>query len=333
MKKTEGRSAMNVIVIGLGSMGRRRIRLIRQYDPSIGICGIDTSEERRKQAERECDIETSESIEDVREKEYDCAFICTSPLSHAGLIHACLCRNMHVFTEINLVVDGYEENIELAKERGRVLFLSSTFLYREEIQYIDQRVHESSCPVSYLYHIGQYLPDWHPWENYKDYFVGSRRTNGCRELFAIELPWLLHTFGDVQRCSVVKGKNTGLQIDYPDSYLVTLEHENGVRGSLAIDVVSRKAVRNLEVFSEDLYLSWNGTPDSLRYYDYERREEIPVNLYEEVERREGYDRFIIENCYLHEIEAFFAQVKDGAVPVYDFEKDKKTLALIDKIEE
>lgn len=330
--KTEGGSVMKVIVIGLGSMGKRRIRLIRQYDASIGICGVDTSEERREQAEREYGIETADSIEHMRENDYDCAFICTSPLSHSSLIHRCLCLNMHVFTEINLVPDGYGENIKLAGERGRVLFLSSTFLYREEIGYIDRMVKGSRSTVSYAYHIGQYLPDWHPWENYRDYFVGDRRTNGCREIFAIELPWLLHTFGDVQRVHAVKGRNTGLQIDYPDSYLVILEHENGVRGSLAVDVVSRKAVRNLEVFSEDMYLSWNGTPESLRYYDYERKEDMPVRLYDMVEHREGYDRFIIENSYFHEIEAFFAQVKDGAAALYDFEKDKRTLELIDRIE-
>lgn len=323
---------MKAVVIGLGSMGKRRIRLIRKYDESIEICGIDISDERRKQAEQEYAIETLESLEQMPEETCDCAFVSTSPLSHSSLIQLCLQKNMHVFTEINLVADGYDMNMELAAKKGKVLFLSSTFLYREEINYIDNAVRKSTCPVSYTYHIGQYLPDWHPWENYSDYFVGDRRTNGCREIFAIELPWLLHTFGDVKEVYAVKGKNTRLAIDYPDNYLVTLEHRNGIRGVLAVDVVSRKAVRNLEVFSEDLYLSWNGTPESLRYYDYERKEEIPVNLYETVERREGYGNFIIENSYFHEVEAFFAQVKEQKIPVYDFGKDKKTLALIDEIE-
>ena len=323
---------MKVIVIGLGSMGKRRIRLIRQYDETIGICGIDTSRERREQAEQEYGIETMDSLEHVPENIYDCAFVSTSPLSHSSLIRTCLQKNMHVFTEINLVADGYDTNMELAEKNGKVLFLSSTFLYREEIDYIDNVVRKSTCPVSYLYHIGQYLPDWHPWENYKDYFVGNQRTNGCREIFAIELPWILHTFGDVKEVHTVKGRNSGLDIHYPDSYLVTLEHENGIRGVLAVDVVSRKAVRNLEIFAEDLYLAWGGTPESLRYYDYERKEEIQVNLDETIERKEGYGNFIIENSYFHEIEAFFAQVKEQKVPVYDFEKDKRTLSLIDEIE-
>ena len=49
---------------------------------------------------------------------------------------------------------------------------------------------EFSRPVNYIYHIGQYLPDWHPWENYKNFFVGDKRTGGVREIFGIDLPWL-----------------------------------------------------------------------------------------------------------------------------------------------
>lgn len=323
---------MRVIVIGLGSMGKRRIRLISQYNASIEIHGVDISQERRDQVEKEYGIKTLESLESVQVNDYDCAFIATSPLSHSGLIHKCLDLHMHVFTEINLVVDGYEENMELAAQNGRVLFLSSTFLYRKEVDYISGMVQKSQSNVSYLYHIGQYLPDWHPWEKYQDYFVGDKRTNGCREIFAIELPWLLNTFGAIEKVHVLKRHNTKLSIEYPDCYHVMLEHEGGICGTLTVDVVSRKAVRNLEIFSEDLYLSWNGSPEGLRYYDYEQKEEIPVVLYDTVERREGYDKFVIENGYLHEIEAFFAQVENGAAPIYDFQKDKKTLALIDRIE-
>lgn len=322
---------MKVAVIGLGSMGKRRIRLIRQYDESIEICGIDTAEDRRRQAAELFAISTREGLEDVSPGMFDCAFISTSPLSHASLIQECLLRNMHVFTEINLVSDGYDNNVRLADRQNRVLFLSSTFLYREEIGYIDKRVKESGFPVNYIYHIGQYLPDWHPWENYRDYFIGDRRTNGCREILAIELPWILNTFGEIKAFHSAKGKNSGLAIDYPDHYMITLEHSNGTKGLLAVDVISRKAVRRLEIFSEDLYLSWNGTPESLYEYDHMNKKEVPVRLYDTVEREQEYSSFIIENSYLHEIEAFFGQIEKGIAPIYDFEKDKRTLELIDEI--
>ena len=57
-----------------------------------------------------------------------------------------------------------------------------------------------------------------------------------------------------------------------------------------------------------------------------------MKLYETIERKEGYGNFIIENSYFHEVEAFFVQIREQKVPVYDFEKDKRTLALIDEIE-
>lgn len=322
---------MKVLVIGLGSMGKRRIRLINQYDRSIVICGMDTSKERRMEAEKVYGIPTVESLEPIEESMYDCAFIATSPLTHSSLIRECLLKNMHVFTEINLVSDGYDDNIRLAAKKRKVLFLSSTFLYREEIQYIDARVKRTGGPVNYVYHIGQYLPDWHPWENYQNYFIGDKRTNGCREIFAIELPWIINTFGSVKNLYCMEGKNTKLAIDYPDHYMVSLEHEGGSRGMLAVDVVSRKAVRKLEVFSENLYLAWNGTPEGLYEYDYGQREDIQVNLYKHVERKEGYSDFIVENGYLHEIEMFFEQVTKGTRPVYDFIKDKGTLEILDRI--
>lgn len=322
---------MKVVVIGLGSMGKRRIRLLKQYDEALEIVGIDQSMERRTQAEEMFGIKTLEGLSFVEEGDFDCAFIATSPLSHNALIKECILKNIHVFTEMNLVADGYDENIQLAREREKALFISSTFLYREEIQYINRKVKESRGPVNYVYHVGQYLPDWHPWESYQDYFIGNKRTGGCREIFAIELPWLLDTFGDVKGMSSLKGKNTSLAIDYADNYIVSLEHESGAKGALLVDVVSRKAVRNLEVFSEDLYLGWNGSPEGLYYYDFSQKKDVYVNLYEKVERREGYETFIVENGYLHEIEAFFRQVKEGVLPKYDFEKDKKVLEIIDRI--
>lgn len=322
---------MKVVVIGLGSMGKRRIRLLKQYDGALEIVGIDQSTERRTQAEEMFGIKTLEGLSFVEEGDFDCAFIATSPLSHNVLIKECILKKIHVFTEMNLVADGYDENIQLARERGKALFISSTFLYREEIRYINRKVKESQGPVNYVYHVGQYLPDWHPWESYQDYFIGNKRTGGCREIFAIELPWLLDTFGDIKGMSSLKGKNTSLAIDYADNYIVSMEHESGAKGALLVDVVSRKAVRNLEVFSEDLYLGWNGSPEGLYYFDFSQKKDVYVNLYEKVERREGYETFIVENGYLHEIEAFFRQVKEGVLPKYDFEKDKKVLEIIDRI--
>ncbi|MBC3888244.1 gfo/Idh/MocA family oxidoreductase [Acetobacterium paludosum] len=324
---------MKVVVIGLGSMGKRRIRLMHKYDDKILIFGVDTNEERRKMCGEEYGIETFCSLtEAMKAICFDCAFVCTAPLSHHVIINQCLKIGLHVFTELNLVDDGYEENIHLARQNDRVLFMSSTFLYREEIKKIKTIIQKENCKLNYTYHVGQYLSDWHPWERYNDFFVGNKRSNGCRELLAIELPWLTDVFGDIIKVDVVKSKMSDLNISYDDNYLILIQHTTGYKGTLAIDVVSRKAVRNFEVFGEKLYLSWDGSPTGLKQYDYEKKAEVNLQLYKEIDQLENYSNFVVENAYLEEITSFFEAIANGEIPLYSFEKDKYILEIIDKIE-
>ena len=324
---------MKVVVIGLGSMGKRRIRLMQRRSDTELIVGVDSKLDRRKECEETLGIVTCERIKDaVASYSLDAAFVCTSPLSHNVIIRECLENNLHVFTEINLVSDGYEENMKLAKKQGKVLFLSSTFLYREETQYIHDQVCQQKKPVNYIYHIGQYLPDWHPWEGYKSFFVGDKRTNGCREIMAIEMPWLSETFGEIESVESDHDKISDLELTYDDNYIINIKHKNGNKGVLIIDVVCRRAVRNFEAYSEDLYLTWNGTPTGLSEYDFDRKDLKAIKLYDSVEHTDGYQATVIENAYSNEIEEFFSVVHGEREQSYGFEKDYATLQWLDRIE-
>lgn len=324
---------MKIVVVGLGSMGRRRVRLLKQISVDFEIVGVDSNPDRQKQAEEELGIGTRSDLENIlMDFRPECAVISTSPLSHASLIEACLKHGCHVFTELNLVSDKYEENMLLAKEQKKTLFLSSTFLYRDEIKYVAEKVANTDGLLNYNYHVGQYLPDWHPWESIQNYFVGDKCTNGCRELFAIELPWIIKTFGEIKSYKVLSDRNSQLPIEYDDNYLLLVEHTNGNKGVLCVDVVSRKAVRNLEVYGEKLYLTWDGTPLGLKEYDYENKAEKHINLYDSVDKHEGYASFVIENAYKNELETFINVVNGAGRAEYTFEEDKGVLAIIDDIE-
>ena len=211
---------MRICVIGLGSMGKRRIKLLKLLRSDVIITGIDNNTKRVESVAEEYGIECYSNLSDIVEK-LDCAFVCTPPNLHASIINECLENNLHVFSEINSKI------------------------------------------CAYSYHIGQYLPDWHPWECLKDFFVSSKKTNGCREILAIELPWIQNTFGKIKTIHVLKKKFTELKLNFPDTYFIYMEHENGNIGSLIVDVVSRQAVRAMEIFNEDMYIRWDGTPESL----------------------------------------------------------------------
>jgi len=318
-------------------MGKRRIRLLKSIsnDNDIVLFGVDKSKERCIQVNIEYCINTYTSLEEVLcipGLKLDAAVVSTSPLSHAYIINKCLAEGLHVFTELNLSNNKYNENIERASSKEKVLFLSSTFLYRDEVNYIQKKVKECNLNLNYNYHVGQYLPDWHPWENYKDFFVGDKRTNGCREIFAIEFPWIQKVFGQVKNFNVIKGRCSLLDIDYPDTYHLLLCHENGTIGSLQVDIVSRKAVRNLEIYGENIYLSWDGTPEGLRLYNFETKKNEDVILYDNAEHLDCYSSFVIENAYKNELKAFLEEISGKKAAKYSFEEDIETLGLIDRIE-
>ena len=320
---------MNICVIGLGSMGKRRIKILQKLNRNVKITGIESNRERAGQAAQMYGIEVCDSLKEVN-TDLEYAFVCTSPLSHGAVIRECLERNLHVFSEINLIDDQYEQNIELAGKKNKVLFLSSTPLYKAEMRIIDKRVKQCGVPCVYQYHAGQYLPDWHPWDSLNDFFISQKRTNGCREILAVELPWLCNSFGSIRHVNVIRRKLTGLSLDFPDTFLIQTEHENGNAGSLVIDVVSRHPARRLEVISENMYIKWDGTPDLL----FEKNlvtgemERIAAGGYI---HEKGYGDFINEYAYFKEIEDFF-EVINGKQPRYSFEKDKEILRIIDEIE-
>lgn len=132
---------MNIGIIGLGSMGKRRLRLIQEHFNDILLCGVDTNEARRKEVEKEFGIPTYNSLTEAKNLfEINSVFVCTSPITHEFIIKEALNLDCNIFTEINLLNEYYDEIIEVAKKKDRLLYLSSTFLKRKEIQYIKSKV-------------------------------------------------------------------------------------------------------------------------------------------------------------------------------------------------
>ena len=79
---------------------------------------------------------------------------------------------------------------------------------------------------------------------------------------------------------------------------------------VAFDVVCREPVRHLEVYGEDIYLTWDGKPDGLALKNLETGSfEYPCKnaFYDSVE---GYSALINEQGFMDEVKNFF-QVVEG----------------------
>ena len=92
-------------------------------------------------------------------------------------------------------------------------------------------------------------------------------------------------------------------------------------------------MRNFEVFGEGLHLFWEGSPQSLAEYDAVKKCRVPVNTCASVEHDARYSDNVVENAYADELAEFFAVLREGAPRVTPSKKTKRTIALIERIEQ
>ena len=324
---------MKALVIGYGSMGRRRIRLLKKIMSDVEIIAVDANPERFTQI-RADNLIGYRSLDEAIAVRPDIAFVCTSPAAHAEIALTLVRAGINIFTELNLIDRNYDEIISTARQKNITAFMSGTMLYDKRIQTISDVIKTAAPPpLTYIFHVGQYLPDWHPWESYKNFFVSQKLTNALREIYAVQLPWLIETFGEITDVHAIGRKCTTLELDYPDVSISTFKHANGNIGVFTCDVASRKASTSLEIISEKIHLFWHGHNDDLFLYDIEGKQLKPLTAYDAVEHVDGYSDNIIEDRYADEIRDFLDAVGKKSTPRYSFEKDKRTLSIIDRIEE
>lgn len=76
---------MTIGIVGLGSMGKRRIRLLQKIDAGFSLVGIDAREDRREEAQKLYGITVSEDLEKaIEEHGIQAVVVSTSPCLMGG---------------------------------------------------------------------------------------------------------------------------------------------------------------------------------------------------------------------------------------------------------
>lgn len=324
-----------ILVIGLGSMGKRRLRLLTKFFPNIEIAGVDSRIDRRNEVLCKFNCPVFENFdESFLTFKPNAVIISTSPESHGILTTACLKLGLHVFSELDLLDDEYDTILSFERNPFPVVFLSSTMLFRAEIRWIIDNHRDIGEKKFYCYHVGQYLPDWHVWEKYDDFFVSSPKTNAIRELLCLELPWLVRCFGEIVEYSCHWGQTSSLRLFYPDTCHILIRHSNNVMGVLIVDCVSRKATREMRIDGEDGMIRWNGRKDSLQFIPPSGRPIFPLAEEKELSHEKEYADIISEEPYLEELRLFF-DIINGRIEKckgYSYFEHKKILDFVNQLE-
>jgi len=260
---------LKFLVIGLGSMGKRRVRNLQAIGGN-DIAGFDIREDRRLEAVDKYGIGVYADFNSALEIFCpDVLVISTSPEQHMKYAWKGLELGLSCFIEAS-VVDA-DRILELhQRTEGTTVLMAPSCTMREfpgpkKVKELIQ-AGVIGRPLNLNYQTGQYLPDWHPWENIQDFYVSSRETGGCREIVPFELTWINDVFGEPEALACVKGKLTDMNIDIDDIYHCLLRYPNGVLANITVEVVSRpKVTRELRILGTEGELVFSADENCVRY--------------------------------------------------------------------
>ena len=319
-------------VIGLGSMGKRRIRnLLALRVPATEIFGFDHDRKRCREAEDMFGIKTETDFKrGFMSWRPDVFIISTPPDKHSQYFLFAAKRRMHFFVEVTTVDDGYQKLLPLLTS-SFVAAPSATFRYAPGVLKLHTMIKKGVIgkPFFFQHYLGQYLPDWHPHEDYRKVYFSKKKTGGAREMFPYELQWLNFLVGSrVAHASGIAAKVSELDMDADDVYSAVVRYENGIIGSVNIDLLNRTAGRTLRIVGSLGTLEWDWLLCTITVLKPKGKPRI-IRL--RADKKLGHYN-TTENVYIAEMKDFLDAVNGKRAYPYSFAEDKAVLDILYAVE-
>lgn len=318
------------LVIGLGSMGKRRIRCLK----ALGIkeiLGFDLRSDRREEAKLLYNIDVMEELTQDIFRDLSFIIISTPPDAHTEYARIAIDYNLPAFIEASVIKIEVES---ILKYNTKNIFIapSCTFRFHPTIIEITAIIKSKKYGriTNFTYHSGQYLPDWHPWEHVNDFYVSKRETGGGREIVPFELTWIVDSIGWPESAKGIFKKTIDFGPVIEDSYAFLLNYHDKV-GSIIVDVAARYALRNLVINMEKGQIQWRWDDSFFKVYESETNRWITYHQ-PEFTAASGYNKNIGEQMYINEMKAFIGGIADRHQYPNSIEDDIKVLEILEQIE-
>lgn len=326
------------LVVGLGSMGKRRIRSLKYLNYNTDrIFGYDIRRDRCDETRLLYNVNILDNIDEetLKELKINSLIISVPPDVHHKYMK--LANNLHIdcFIEASVIDDGLDEIIANVKENNSIFFPSCTLMFHPAIKIIKNIIETGELgKISHItHHSGQYLPDWHTYEKVSDYYVSNEKTGGCREIVPFELSWLTKIFGFPDFVAGTHKKTIDIEgaEDIDDVYGIILDYYDKVI-NLTVDVVSRKAIRSLVINGDKKQLKWNWDNNYVDILNPDTQE-IDKRSYESLSAEKGYNANITESMYIDELNHYITLTKNSECqPINTLEFDQSILNILKYIE-
>lgn len=263
----------NVCIVGLGSIGRRHIGVLKRLGVEH-VVGVDLRQDRIAQANAETAVDvTSPDFTAVLNKEnIDTVFVTLPTAYHTPVIKEAVNARCNLFIEkpVAATSDELDEILDQIRELGINSHVAYCYRYAPSVQRMHEIVRSGKLGkiLSARLEISTYLPDWHPWEDYRDFYMSKIDQGGGARLdesHGIDL--LRWMFGEVKSVSAMVGTVSELDITSDDLTIMHLKFKSGLVAEAHFDLLGRSPRIGLELIGANGTLLWDRISGKIEVFE------------------------------------------------------------------
>ncbi len=285
---------MKVAVIGAGSIGKRHLNTLYNLSNSEGINEIrcfDKNKDRMIEATTDKkEIIVSNTLEDAVVG-VDLVFLCVPTSLHFNVwSKISKMGNFNFFIEkpLSHSFKNCDEMIFHQKRIKKHAFIGYMLRLHPVLNKAKDLIKNDTIGrvLNVRAESGFYLPFWHPWEDYRDFYM-SWKTGGGGALLdtSHEIDYLMWMFGDISYAQGYTQTISDLDMTADDYTSCLFEFKNGIMGELHLDLLQPVESRYLKVVGSNGVLIADLIENSVKFNTIEntewKKEEIQVS-YDEI---------------------------------------------------
>jgi predicted dehydrogenase len=268
---------MKALFIGLGSIGQRHLRNLREVlGDSVDIIAYRAKrqvpvlndkfqvDENANLAEK-YNLREFDDLDEALNEKPDIAFITNPTSHHVDVALKAAQAGCHLFIEkpIDSCIDKVDELAQLVTEKGLITTVAYQLRFHPGLNQVFRWLQEKRIGnlLSGSIRQGEYLPGFHPYEDYRISYASRKELGGGVILTQIhEFDYALWFFGLPQRIVAVGGKYSYLEVDVEDTATILMECKCDGRTlpvTLTLDYLQKPPDRNCIIIGDHGKIVWD----------------------------------------------------------------------------
>jgi predicted dehydrogenase len=307
-----------ILISGLGSIGRRHLTNLL----TLGAKDIILHRTSPAPVDEAPDLPVYKNLQEALQLNPEVVIVSNPTAFHMKTTMEAVNAGCHVFIEKPLSHSwaGVEELEVMVKKRNPIVMMGFDMRFDPGLQKVKTLLDEGVIGpvVSVQAQVGQYLPDWHPHEDYRQGVSARQDTGGGVILDLIhEIDYVTWLIGPVAEMMCFADHVSSLDIETEDVAEIVLKFHSGVLGTIHLDYIQRSPSRFCRIVGEEGTIVWDYFEQKVSWFKV-GKEHWEEWTYPEAMRN---DRFLNEMTHL------LACLEGRESPLADFSVGKTTLKL------